>query len=117
MYEPGVTRLAVSVISLSLSVTIPPFLRKSVRMFDELKRIKIYKKLTWLNELPDDEAVYVLRECGGSEQWARRMSELRPFVMIDDLFEKARRYWAVSPDGDADKYSEASERLGKLLER
>ena len=117
MYEPGVTRLAVSVISLSLSAAIPPFSRKSVRMFDELKRIKIYKKLTWLNELPADEAVYVLRECGGSEQWARRMSELRPFVMIDDLFEKARRNWALSPDGDADKYSEASERLGKLLER
>lgn len=97
--------------------TIPPFLRKSVRMIAELKRIKIYKKLTWLNELPADEAEYVLRECGCSQEWARRMSELRPFVMIDDLFEKARRNWALSPDGDADKYSEASERLGKLLER
>ncbi len=86
-------------------------------MFDELKRINIYKKLTWLNELRADEAVYVLRECGGSEEWARRMSDRRPFLMIDDLFEKARRYWPHSPAGDADKYSEASERLGKLLER
>ncbi len=86
-------------------------------MIAELKRIKIYKKLTWLNELPADEAEYVLRECGGSREWACRMSELRPFVLIDDLFEKARRNWALSPDGDAEKYSEASERLGKLLER
>lgn len=108
---------AVNTILRSPPVTIPPFLRKSVRMIAELKRIKIYKKLTWLNELPADEAEYVLRECGGSQEWARRMSELRPFVLIDDLFEKARRNWALSPDADADKYSEASERLGKLLER
>ncbi|MBX7056160.1 MAG: hypothetical protein K1X36_14505 [Pyrinomonadaceae bacterium] len=86
-------------------------------MFPALKRHKIYKKLNWLNELPVEEAEYVLRECGGSDEWARRLSAVRPFVMLDDLFEQAMRYWAMTGAGNDDQYGTIRDRLGKLLER
>lgn len=86
-------------------------------MFAGLKQYKIYKKLAWLNELPASEAEYVLRECGGSDEWARGLSSVRPFVMLEDLFDNAREHWALTAEGGEAGYSRICARLGKLLER
>lgn len=76
---------------------------------------KIYKKLAWLNVLPEDEAAYVFRECGGSPRWARLMAESRPFPMLDDLFDRAERL--MTAEADIRSRKQIIERLGKLLER
>lgn len=54
---------------------------------------QIYKNLAWLNDLPPDEAEYVLRDCCGSRAWARRMTNARPYSMLEDLFQTADSIW------------------------
>ncbi|MEQ1923360.1 MAG: 2-oxo-4-hydroxy-4-carboxy-5-ureidoimidazoline decarboxylase [Pyrinomonadaceae bacterium] len=56
---------------------------------------QIYKNLAWLNELSLEEAQSAFLDCCGSQVWARRMAELRPFAMLDDLFASADKVWAL----------------------
>jgi 2-oxo-4-hydroxy-4-carboxy-5-ureidoimidazoline decarboxylase len=58
-----------------------------------LQTFQIYKNLAWLNDLPAAEAETVFRACCSSSEWARRLAEARPFVMLDDLYESAERIW------------------------
>ncbi len=61
---------------------------------------KIYKNLAWLNGLPQPEAKAAFVGCCGSNAWARRMAEARPFAMIEDLFDAAKRIWFSLPEAD-----------------
>lgn len=70
--------------------------------------------MAWLNELPDDEAVYVLTECSGSRRWATSMAATRPFPMLEDLFNRAEILW---DSDDLDDLAAVEMRLTKLLER
>ena len=58
-----------------------------------LQSFQIYKNLAWLNDLPTDEAESIFRDCCGSAEWARRMAAVRPFAMLENLYEKAERIW------------------------
>lgn len=71
----------------------------------------IYKKLAWLNELPEDEAVYVFKECSGSDVWALSMASARPFPMLEQLYSYARELWPL------DDFERVETGLNKLLER
>ena len=61
---------------------------------------QIYKNLAWLNELSDDEAHKAFLDCCGSAEWARRMTEARPFRMIEDLYQLATKTWFALPVAD-----------------
>lgn len=58
-----------------------------------MQGFKIYKNLSWLNELTADEAESIFRDCCGSSEWARRMSAARPFAMLENLFKSADDIW------------------------
>jgi OHCU decarboxylase len=59
---------------------------------------QIYKNLAWLNDLAPDDAIAAFLDCCGSNVWAERMTNARPFRMLDDLFDSARRIWfSLSP--------------------
>lgn len=63
-----------------------------------LKGFIIYKNLNWLNELPAAQAVDLLRHCSGSELWAQQMTRLRPFRLVETLYEAAEANWfALAP--------------------
>ncbi len=63
-----------------------------------MQTFKIYQNLKWLNDLPADEAVSVFLDCCGSQAWAGRMANSRPFPMLDDLFRSAEDSWqSLSP--------------------
>jgi OHCU decarboxylase len=53
----------------------------------------IYKNLASLNDLPPGEAEAAFLDCCGSREWARRMAEVRPFPMLEDLFATAEKVW------------------------
>ncbi|HTH51724.1 MAG TPA: 2-oxo-4-hydroxy-4-carboxy-5-ureidoimidazoline decarboxylase [Pyrinomonadaceae bacterium] len=53
----------------------------------------IYKNLADLNDLPREQAVATFLDCCGSSTWATRMADERPFVMVEQLFEKAGDIW------------------------
>jgi len=82
-----------------------------------LQRRFIYKKLAWLNELPADEAEYIFRECGGSDEWAREMTARRPFPMLEQLFAAAAETSDSLNGNGSLPFRELERRLGKLLER
>ena len=64
----------------------------------DLQTYQIYKNLGWLNELPNAEAESLFRDCSGSTEWSRQMAAVRPFPMVEDLFESAERLWyALAP--------------------
>lgn len=71
----------------------------------------IYKKLAWLNELPEDEAVYVFTECSGSDDWARSMEQERPFPMLEHLYRCGLDLWPY------EDFSHVRSGLDALLER
>lgn len=50
-------------------------------------------ELEQLNALPASEAASELLKCCGSNEWARRMVEDRPFRDVDQLLETANRVW------------------------
>lgn len=59
---------------------------------------RIYKSLAWLNELPQKKAAEAFLDCCGSHEWARRMTDARPFPMLEDLFSTAEDLWfSLSP--------------------
>jgi len=79
---------------------------------------KIYKKLGWLNELPEDEAERVFFECSRSKDWAQRMTASRPFPMLGQFFDRAELLWTAQPNTASDsRWPQIESRLEKLLER
>lgn len=56
--------------------------------------------------MPMDEAAAIFRSCSGSELWALRMAEARPFLMLEGLYEAAGAIWfALPPEERIDAYS------------
>ena len=53
----------------------------------------VYKNLTWLDKLSEDEAEVVFLDCCGSHAWARAMIAARPFRLLEDLFTAAETIW------------------------
>src|SRR5215813_10711264 len=49
--------------------------------------------LTWLNELGVSEATDEFLKCCGSQAWARRMAESRPFENLGQLRARASEVW------------------------
>lgn len=60
----------------------------------------VYKNLASLNEAPDREAEQAFLDCCGSTEWARLMTERRPYPMLNDLFQAARSTWFKLSRGD-----------------
>lgn len=95
----------------------------ALQSFLILQGIKIYKKLSWLNELPADEAEYVFGECCGSPQWARQMAVSRPFSILEQLFTHAEEIWNdLPPEQKVEHFASSGwptieANLAKLLER
>lgn len=58
-----------------------------------MARFKIYKKLKWLNELAEPDALAVFLACSGSAVWARLMTSARPFALVENLFSSAAAIW------------------------
>lgn len=52
------------------------------------------------NALPPEEAVASLLTCCGSTEWARRMSEARPFRDLPGLLDAADRIWRSLSEAD-----------------
>jgi OHCU decarboxylase len=61
---------------------------------------RIYKNLAWLNDLPDREAQKAFLDCCGSHEWAHRMTEARPFPMVENLYTHADAIWFSLPVAD-----------------
>lgn len=61
---------------------------------------EIYKNLAEINAMsaPDAEAVFL--DCCGSTEWARSMAALRPFKLVDDLYQWAGKKWFALPPAD-----------------
>lgn len=78
---------------------------------DENVGKRIYNKLSWLNELPREEAVYVFTECSGSQAWAEAMADARPFPMLEQLFTQAEELFGSRGFENVEK------RLVSVLER
>ena len=53
----------------------------------------VYKNFHDLNDLPVDAAEAAFLDCCGSQTWARRMTDSRPFNTLEQLFETAERTW------------------------
>ena len=51
------------------------------------------RDLTWLNSLPDPEAVDELKTCCGSTRWAGQLITRRPFETFDQLVSQAHEVW------------------------
>lgn len=83
----------------------------------DLQGIQIYKKLAWLNELPSEEAEYVLGECSGSPEWAHLVTSARPFPVLDQLFVQAEQLWLSLAPENVDGWTSVKQRLKRLLER
>ena len=83
----------------------------------DLNRRNIYKKVAWLNELPASEAERVFRECSRSRMWARQMTVLQPFTMLEPLFLYAHTAWSAAPVTETEEWEHVERRLGQLLER
>ncbi|HZE72158.1 MAG TPA: 2-oxo-4-hydroxy-4-carboxy-5-ureidoimidazoline decarboxylase [Pyrinomonadaceae bacterium] len=50
-------------------------------------------KLNHLNSQPPTEAQAEFLKCCGSQRWASRMTEARPFASLDELKQTAERIW------------------------
>src|SRR5436190_16029099 len=74
-----------------LRVGLPPDGRAVARLLT--MSYHIYKNLSWLNELPTDEAEATFLDCCGSSEWARRMVAGRPYPMLEDLYATAEKTW------------------------
>jgi OHCU decarboxylase len=51
------------------------------------------RKLQQLNTIPASQAEAELLKCCGSQKWARRMVERRPFEDVNDLLANAENIW------------------------
>lgn len=72
----------------------------------------IYKNLHDLNDLPADAAEAAFLDCCGSQTWARRMTESRPFNTLEDLFATAERTWFALSAADHLEAFAAHPRIG-----
>jgi len=54
---------------------------------------KVNKKLEQLNQAPNEKAEADFLNCCGSQNWARKMSETRPFPNIAGLLNQAGQTW------------------------
>jgi OHCU decarboxylase len=70
-------------------------------------------RLDWLNELPRADAEGLLLSCCGSREWARRLSEERPFGSAEDLAEASDRIWRSLPKADWREAFGAHPRIGE----
>ena len=53
--------------------------------------------LQWLNSLPRENAVAEFLKCCGSESWAAKLEENRPFKSVEELYSSAETtWWALS---------------------
>lgn len=99
------------------------FSKKLIYDVPALRQIHIYKRLAWLNGLPQDEAEDVFAECCGSHVWARRMAMKRPFPMLGHLFMGAESAWVALSQEELngargrDSWVAVEARLAELLER
>lgn len=55
--------------------------------------VAVYESLAALNSLSVKDAEATFLDCCGSGRWARKMTEARPFRMLEDLFGTAERVW------------------------
>lgn len=62
-------------------------------LFYNVQSYRIYKNLAWLNELPNEEAGAVFRDCCGSDEWVRQMVDARPFPLVESLYAAAENIW------------------------
>jgi OHCU decarboxylase len=53
----------------------------------------VAKDLNWLNQLAEDDAVRELLQCCGSKRWASQLTQLRPFLSLEQLLENSERIW------------------------
>jgi len=60
---------------------------------DSLQNTNVYQNLAWLNGLSEKEAQSTFLDCCSSTEWARRMTEARPFAMLENLFKSADDIW------------------------
>jgi len=51
------------------------------------------KGLHWLNNLPRESALAEFLKCCGSEKWARKLEENRPFKSLEGLYSIADTTW------------------------
>jgi OHCU decarboxylase len=58
------------------------------------------KSLNDLNELSDEDAQSEFLKCCGSEQWARRMKEARPFANSEAILANADKVWWALSEND-----------------
>jgi OHCU decarboxylase len=56
--------------------------------------------LNWLNGLSASEATDEFLKCCGSEVWARRMAETRPFANLEQITARASEIWRVLDQAD-----------------
>lgn len=68
--------------------------------------------LATFNDLPDDEAIGVLRTCCASQTWAAYLVERRPYASIAELHAAAREALAAMTEGELDKALAAHPRIG-----
>ncbi len=101
----------------------PQILEKLIYDVRALRQTHIYKRLAWLNSLPQDEAECVFARICNSHVWARRLAEKRPFPMLGQLFSGAESIWATLSKEEMngargrDSWAAIEGRLAKLLER
>jgi 2-oxo-4-hydroxy-4-carboxy-5-ureidoimidazoline decarboxylase len=63
-----------------------------------LEQYLIYKNLAWLNELDRADARERFLACCRSQFWAERMTDARPFPLVETMFQTADRLWSsLSP--------------------
>ncbi len=58
------------------------------------------QSLQWLNRLSEARAKAEFLKCCGSLNWARMMSEARPFVTLEDLLARANSLWQSMNEED-----------------
>jgi OHCU decarboxylase len=56
--------------------------------------------LHWLNNLPREKAVAEFLKCCGSETWARKLEENRPFKSLEGLYSTADTTWWALDSAD-----------------
>lgn len=60
--------------------------------------------LTHFNDLPNEEAVAILKRCCGASRWASALALARPFSAMNELFSTAEALWG---EMERDDYLEA----------
>ena len=67
-----------------------------------------------LNQLPEDRAQALLRDCCAAEAWVRGMVGARPFVSLEALHGMARALWPMLAESDWLAAFEAHPKIGDI---